>query len=562
MKKISIYIFSIYILIYLFPLHVRPMIIPDESRYAEIAREMIETGDWISPRLNALRYFEKPVLGYWLNAISIKMFGENTFAIRLPSALSIGLLALMLILLVHRFTKDNTLTTLAGYIFLTSVEVLVVGTYSILDGVFTLFVTASIIALFYAFLEPSGLKKILYFIVAGVACGLAFLTKGFLAFLIPVIVIVPFAIWQRQFKDLIRFSGLTLISAVITLLPWSILIYIKEPDFWRYFFWVEHVDRFVSPKGGQHPYPLWFFIPTLIIGALPWTFQIFDEIFKLRKDFLKNPLVRLCICWFLLPFIFFSISKGKLITYILPCFPPLAVLFVIGFGSRENNSNAEKLYRSNKIGIIALLIIIIGLIITQLAVPALMMFRSYEMWKLIVLLIGLLMYAVFLVMANHSKIYERRLAMTCLAPLLLILCSYYFVPDMFIADKTPIDFLSQYKDRINKDTILVSDNYMTPAVCWCYKRSDVFLFEKTGEFTYGINYDDSSKKRFIENIDKLREWISDESHSKQLILITSSKRFNDYKKHIPKPSFENSDRGFVFAVFTCGIKSKTEFLQK
>lgn len=548
MRKIAKYILPVYLLIYIFPLNFRPLVIPDETRYAEIGREMIQTGDWITPQLNALRYFEKPVLGYWLNALSIKIFGENSFAIRLPSALSVGLTAIMLILLIRRFTKNNTLMLLCGYVFLTCIVIFIIGTCCVLDSVFTMFVTVSIIALFFAFIEPVGLKKTLFFIASGIACGLAFLTKGFLAFLIPTIIIVPFAIWQRQWKDLIRFAGLTLTSAVLTALPWSIIIYIKEPDFWHYFFWVEHIDRFISPKSGQHPYPLWFFVPTALIGTLPWTFQIVDSVFKLMKDSLNNPLVRFCICWFLLPFIFFSISKGKLITYILPCFPPLIILFVLGFGKQDKNANAENLYRSNKTGIVIISLIIISMIVSQLYTNSLRIYRSNEMWKVIFLITGLSVYIGFLILANISKKYERRLAFTCLAPLLIILNSYFIVPDIFIENKAPIDFLSQYKDRIGQDTILISDNYMSPAVCWCYKRSDVFLFEIAGEFSYGIKYNESSKKRLID-INKLREWISKDLNKKHIVLITSTKRYNDYKQKISKPCFERIHGSFVFAEF-------------
>ena len=90
MKKYYIAIIGIFLLLYILPLGIRPIIIPDESRYAEIPREMIASGDWIVPTLNGLKYFEKPVLGYWLNAVSIKLFGENAFAVRFPSAAATG----------------------------------------------------------------------------------------------------------------------------------------------------------------------------------------------------------------------------------------------------------------------------------------------------------------------------------------------------------------------------------------------------------------------------------------------------------------------------------------
>jgi hypothetical protein len=117
MKKSYVAAIGIFVLLYIVPLGIRPIILPDESRYAEIPREMIVSGDWIVPHLDGLRYFEKPVLGYWLNALSIKLFGENAFAVRFPSALATGISAFIVFMLVCRFTGDVTTAIAAALIF-------------------------------------------------------------------------------------------------------------------------------------------------------------------------------------------------------------------------------------------------------------------------------------------------------------------------------------------------------------------------------------------------------------------------------------------------------------
>jgi hypothetical protein len=108
---------GLFFLLYILPLGVRPIMVPDESRYAEIPREMIASGDWTAPHLNGLRYFEKPVLGYWLNAGSIMLFGENAFAIRFPSAMSAGISAVILFLLVRRYAGGYSAGILAACMF-------------------------------------------------------------------------------------------------------------------------------------------------------------------------------------------------------------------------------------------------------------------------------------------------------------------------------------------------------------------------------------------------------------------------------------------------------------
>jgi 4-amino-4-deoxy-L-arabinose transferase len=544
-KKVTLIVFILFLLIYIVPLNVRPLVIPDETRYAEIGREMVETGNWIAPRLDGMRYFEKPVLGHWLNALSIRMLGENAFAVRLPSALAAGLSAIMLFFLVRRYLSNVSIALLAASLFLICFEVSIVGTFCVLDTIFSMFITASIVAFFFAFMEEGRLKRNLFLISAGIACGLAFLTKGFLAFVIPAIVIFPYAIWQHKFKALLCVVWLPIITAVFTALPWSIMIYLKEPDFWHYFFWVEHIDRFISPGGGQHPKPFWFFIPVILVGMLPWTLDIIKAIYRQRRILLSNPLMSFCICWFLFPFLFFSVCSGKLVTYILPCIPPVIVLFAICLQQEQNSEASQKRDPSHKVGAILILAAIIGLIFTQTAIPEIRIYRQKETWKLIFLIAGLCAYAAFLIKADKSKSQIEKLHFSCLAPLLLMFSAQFIIPSQFIEQKAPINFLEQFKSRINPNTILISDNYLIPAVCWCYKRNDVFLFDRTGEFTYGIEYDDSSKKRFLE-IAGIKELISGDSNKERVILITSTKRYMENKDQLPKPAIENLDRGFVF----------------
>jgi 4-amino-4-deoxy-L-arabinose transferase len=549
MKKAAITIFVFFLLLYILPLGVRPMIIPDETRYAEIGREIIETGDWVVPRLNGLRYFEKPILGHWFNALSIELLGENAFAIRLSSALSVGLSAFMLFFLVSRFTRDSMAAILAASIFLTCFEVYGIGTFCSLDSVFSMFITASMIIFFFAFMETAPLRRTIYLIGFGIMCGLAFLTKGFLAFVIPGIIIVPFTIWQHRFKEFLCVFWIPVIAAVFIALPWSIMIHLREPDFWHYFFWTEHVNRFISAKGGQHPNPFWLFIPFILGGSLPWTAQIGAAICRLRKIPLKDPLLCYAICWFLLPFIFFSACRGKLITYILPCFPPLIVLFIISLRQEFTTETAKRFNYSNVVGLILIIALAIVLILTQTVIPNTRVYRPGETWKWLFLIAGFLVYAILLIQACKATSHVRKFGFSCLAPLLLMFSVQFAIPDQFLEGKAPVEFLKRHKDKISQDTVLVSDNYLTPAVCWCYKRSDVFLLDKAGEFEYGLEYDVSSKQRLLD-IDQFRKLITKGLDRRCITLITSTKRYVDYKPLLPKPIFEDVDGGFVFVEFT------------
>jgi 4-amino-4-deoxy-L-arabinose transferase len=327
------------------------------------------------------------------------------------------------------------------------------------------------------------------------------------------------------------------------------MIYLREPDFWYYFFWTEHINRFISADIGQHPNPFWFYIPFILGGALPWTAQIGAAIYRLRTIPLKDPLLRYAICWFLLPFVFFSACRGKLITYILPCFPPLIVLFIIGLRQEFTTGTAKSFNFSNIIGLILIIILAIALVLTQTVIPNTKVYRPGETWKWLFLILGLLVYTILLIQAGKATNHVRKFGFSCLAPLLLMFSVQFTIPDQFLEGKTPVEFIKRHKDRISQDTVLVSDNYLTPAVCWCYKRSDVFLLDKAGEFEYGLEYDASSKQRLLD-IDQFRELITKGLDRRCITLITSTKRYVEYKLLLPKLTFEDIDGRFVFIEFS------------
>jgi len=307
-KKPLIALFVLFMLLYFVPLGARPIMIPDEPRYGEIPREMLTTGDWIVPHLNGVRYFEKPVLGYWLHAGTIMLFGENAFAIRFPSALSAGISALILFFMVRRFEGGSSAGLIAAMVYLTFLEVFGVGTFSVLDSLFSLFVTGAIFPFFPAHMEESPRKRKGLLVLSGLSAGLAFLTKGFIAFAVPFVAIVPFMIWERRWKELFRLCWIPLITAALVSLPWAVMIYIREPDFWHFFIWNEHIRRFMA-ESAQHKESLWYFLLLLPGAALPWTFLFPSAISGLKQAGFHKPLIRFALCWFFFPFLFFSVSN-------------------------------------------------------------------------------------------------------------------------------------------------------------------------------------------------------------------------------------------------------------
>jgi 4-amino-4-deoxy-L-arabinose transferase len=325
-RRLGILLVLAFLAVYILPLGSRPLAVPDEARYGEIAREMIAGGDWVSPHFNGVRYFEKPVLGHWVNAGSLALFGENPFAVRLPQALATGLTALLILLFMARFSTAIDGLVAAG-IYLTSLEVLGVGTFSVLDPLLTLFLTAAVMTYFWADREPDRSRRLMWLVLCGAACGGAFLSKGFLAYAVPVLVIAPYLASERAWRKLLVSGWLPLAVSIAVALPWGVLIALREPDFWHYFFFVEHLQR-LAADNAQHSRPSWYFIALLPLLAFPWIYLLPAVLGKLRTE--SPRLLTLLLVWIAMPLLFFSLARGKLATYILPCFPPFAMLIAIG----------------------------------------------------------------------------------------------------------------------------------------------------------------------------------------------------------------------------------------
>ena len=542
---LSLVLVGVFVFLYLLPLGVRPLVIPDEARYAEIPREMLASGDWIVPHLDGLRYFEKPPLGYWLNAAAIRLFGENAFAVRLPSAVAVGLTALLLFVWARRFTEDDATSLLATTVFLLSFEVLAIGVFCVLDSVLSLFVTAAIVTLYLAYEPQTPRMRMLLLILAGLACGLAFLTKGFLALAVPVIVIVPFAFWQRRLKICLQTAWVPLVTAFLVALPWGILIDRREPDFWHHFFWVEHVRRFISPQGGQHTAPFWFYGPILIAGAMPWTPLVGTIVQGLRHANRNQPMMRLAICWLVLPFLLFSASSGKLGTYILPCFPPLAFLIAVGLLRCLGEGDTKGFVIGTWVLMLGAGSLLVALIVALLAVPG--MYDRVTLWRWVLAAAGLLLWVVFCRAATTRNRVHSRLTLYCAGPVLSVFGWHFICAAALPSMKAPGAFLLSHVPDISRNGILIAENNLVGAACWYSKRNDVAITGGTGEYAYGVTYEDSQHRVF--DAKQVENLIVGRTREKPVFLVVSARCYAQYEGRLPRPCHEERHDGLVWAEY-------------
>lgn len=544
-KISAVFLLALFAILYLLPLQGRSLFIQDETRYAEVPREMITTGDWVVPRINGLRYFEKPVMGYWLTAVSLTIFGKNNFAVRFPSALATGLTALLIFFFCsHCFGSSRRLPWLAVLIYLSSLGVAAIGTFAVLDTPLTLFLTVTLASFFLATEEQSGSsRERIFLFTAGVLAGCAFLTKGFLAFAVPILIVCPYLILQGRWRDTLRMLWLPIFGAVLVSLPWAILIHLREPDFWHYFFWNEHVRRFLSDSA-QHAQPFWFFLAVLPAMFMPWILLLPASIFGAWRTQLPNgPKRRLlifCLCWFLFPFLFFSASSGKLITYILPCFPPLSILCAHGLTWWLKQKTIKKNYLHWSFGILILLGSLSLLVLTVLHLfgpEQLQLF--HRSWKWLLLASGLAAMLLLLMIAFRENTVQQKITCFALSFATLFFIAHFTIPTQILDMKAPGPLILRHSRSITSDTCVLSGEEVARAVCWYLQRDDIYLVDRAEELQYGLNYNDASHRKL--NPSKAGEFIK--RHLGKVVLIASHEEYSRWQPFLPAPISVDSGGG-------------------
>lgn len=542
-----------FFLCYLLPLGAMDLLIPDETRYGEIPREMIAGGDWIVPRIDGVRYFEKPVLGYWVHAGSLMLFGENNFGVRFPSAAAAGLSALLVFVLVFRVLRRNAEdawfgAALAALVFLSCIEVFAVGNTAVLDNLLSLFLTGSIAAFFFASEVDRGSRKEKGLLVtAGISCGLAFLTKGFLAFAVPVLTLAPYLAWQRRWGDILRMGWLPVVCAILAALPWSIWIHLREPDFWNYFFWEEHVRRFFAGDA-QHKESFWSFTLAAPVLFFPWTLAVPAAVHglvrRISEPGLVGRMIRLSLCWLVLPFVFFSLSSGKLFTYLLPCFPPFAVLMSFGLSHVFEKKWPGRLFQ----WAIAACAVIFALVLPALAYVQFVGLggdRIYsQSWKAMLAVDGLFFYILLCVWALRIPGTRSKILAFAMAPLLLYVGAHFIVPDSAIESKSPGPLLERNRRLVGEDAVILSDQDTIRAVCWYLKRNDVYMLGDPGELTYGFGYEDAAGR--LLDMQSAAELIL--RNPGRVVLVGRMMKHPQWREQLPEPVFRDTSgpRGYEF----------------
>ncbi len=332
----------------------RPLANPDEGRYSEIPYEMVQSGDWVTPRLNGVPYFYKPPLFYWMQAVSIELFGIGRTSLRLANSM-MAIFTIMFTYAAARLLYNSRRTALfSAAVLATSIIFFAMGQIATLDMTLSAFLSAGLFSILLGFEASSARVRGVWFFAAFVFMALALMTKGLIGVVIPGAVV--FIYWiltgiARPFKRVVwsdvLWCALGIAAFAAITVPWHVLVSAANPPFegseglfsqnhhgqgfFWYYFVHEHFLRYVDVETSMRGQPWYFFILCLLAGFLPWTLILYQSVSSAASGGWRNmrggnpKALYLCV-WIAFVLVFFSISKSKLIPYIIPVFPALAVL--------------------------------------------------------------------------------------------------------------------------------------------------------------------------------------------------------------------------------------------
>jgi 4-amino-4-deoxy-L-arabinose transferase-like glycosyltransferase len=304
----------------------------DEPRYAQVAREMLERHDWITPVLGGLPWLEKPPLYYWQAMIAYSIFGVSDWAARLPSAFNATLLVLGIYIFLRRFRSGFELVGFAldgALIAASSVGIIGYARAASMDMALAVAFTIGMLG-WWAWRDT---EKKIYLAVFYGFIALGMLAKGPVAPFLAAIVIVAYAAAVREFRLILKtlwLPGIVLFCAIA--LPWYFAVQIRNPSFFHAFIIEHNFDRF-STNLFHHPEPFWYYLPVTALALLPWTVFVTAALVQEVRSWwagksngagqghLENHFGIFACCWLIVPVVFFSISQSKLPGYILPAIP-------------------------------------------------------------------------------------------------------------------------------------------------------------------------------------------------------------------------------------------------
>jgi 4-amino-4-deoxy-L-arabinose transferase len=357
------------------------------------------------------------------------------------------------------------------------------------------------VALWFALDARNTRERLLAWAALGVACGMGFMTKGFLAWLLPVLIALPYMLWQRRLGELLRYGLVAVVVAIGISLPWVLSIHAHEPDFWRFFFWHEHIRRFAADNA-QHTRPWWFYLPLLVASSLPWAALLPSTFMQAWKD-KRQASTGYLLLWFLLPLAFFSLSRGKLPTYIMPCLLPLAVLMGNALIDRISANQSRAIRINSLLNLLIGVGAMVALLVIQLTRPV---YGHNEMLSLSLVFFMLMGWIIANLLPATRPLHYW--AAPALGIWLLVALLPAGMPGLIVHNQMPDQFIKEHVEELKQTKSLLSNDLgAASALSWRLRRPEVALYNTEGELKYGLAYADSAQRKV--SMADVGQWVSD-----------------------------------------------------
>lgn len=502
----------------------RPLMVPDEGRYAEIPREMIAMGDYVTPHINYIKYFEKPPLHYWLQTVSLHLFGFSNFSVRLMTAL-LGLLGCLMTYYAGSKLYNRLTGWLAALILATSGLYFEMARFITLDMAVTVFLTGALFS-FLLGTQTAVPHRRYYMWAMYIFSALAMLTKGLIGIIFPGMIIFVWLLVTKRWRELKTYcipSGILLWLAIT--LPWHIAVQLRNPEFFKFYFITQQFSRYLTTSAHREA-PFWVFPILVIAGFFPWIFFLIQSIRshwpKPWQNRLAYPKELFLFLWPLLIFLFFQFSHSKLPPYILPIFPPLAVLV--------GHFLAQKWMQSYSLSdkkVIFTVMIIIFLLSLGAAIFAVITQHLYALFILPIVI------AIILWRAVKAQTWQAAIIGIILCMMPILISADLLIGGQAAHQKSIYPLAASLKNRLKANDIVVNYHGYNQDLPYYLQRRVVIAGWGNSELEFGMSQQ-NMQNWFWTNSQLWQMWANP---NQQIFLFMSKKDYNALTKNSSEPLY-------------------------
>ncbi|WP_439482332.1 lipid-A-disaccharide synthase N-terminal domain-containing protein [Cyclobacterium plantarum] len=485
-----------------------------EARYAQISKEMLESGDYFHPTLMGIYHYHKPPLTYWITALSYKLFGISSWSARFFLQIAI----LMQIWLVYKIGKllynNRQVATYAAFIYSSFFILIISGRALTTDAYLSLSTLAAMYAWF-LYLKNDRQSHLLVFYLM---LGLGFFIKG------PVILVVPLAVilFQKYVQKVPLGSFISHLPGMLiflfTGLGWFVYLYTENPEFLDYFFFNHTVQRF-STNNFSRSQPFWFYGVLVISSSFPWLLVLLSKIKSLWRN--KADSTLMLLAWIFIPLVFFSISQSKLVLYILPIYPAIALS--AAWVWQHLPIRSQLFWDRVQLGFH--LLVILALAFIPIFEPQIVL--SYKFYFILIISTSVLVSIQFIAMKSA----ERTVFAAVFFLAGITASSTYFMGNnaKLINDQQNIAAFIQ-QQLTEKENILVYDKRL-PSIEFLTTKNIISLYDGSEDLNRETQFEeDENWRKNLINLKENKYWLNRVNPSKSVLMIKKNKMPTDQLK--------------------------------